>query len=102
MFAVIFSAVLKPEANEEDYGKTIQRMRQLAEQLDGFISMQSVCEGESEITVSYWKSLDAIREWKANPEHQVAQVKGRKRWYKNYEVEIVEVTRSYSFSAENH
>jgi heme-degrading monooxygenase HmoA len=35
------------------------------------------------ITVSYWKSLEAIKSWKENSAHKIAQEKGKQEWYKN-------------------
>ena len=46
------------------------------------------------ITVSYWESEDAIREWKAHAEHRVAQETGKKVWYANYVIRVAKVERA--------
>ena len=46
---------------------------------------------------SYWESLEAIKNWKANMEHLEAQEKGKTTWYKNYKVRIAKVEREYEF-----
>jgi len=49
------------------------------------------------ITVSYWASEDAIRNWKANLDHQLAQKLGKENWYQAYKVRICKVERDYAF-----
>jgi heme-degrading monooxygenase HmoA len=46
-----------------------ERMAELAAQQPGYLGMESAREGLG-ITVSYWESLEAIRNWKQNAEHQ--------------------------------
>jgi heme-degrading monooxygenase HmoA len=50
------------------------------------------------ITVSYWKSLEAIAAWKANAAHLVAQQHGRDTWYEEFKVRICRVERDYAFA----
>jgi heme-degrading monooxygenase HmoA len=47
------------------------------------------------ITVSYWESEDALREWKAHSEHQVAQGTGKRVWYADYVIRVAKVERTY-------
>ncbi len=48
------------------------------------------------ITVSYWASPEAIRNWKDHAEHIAAQTMGIERWYEHYELRVARVERSYS------
>jgi heme-degrading monooxygenase HmoA len=41
--------------------------------------------------------MDAIKNWKENSAHKIAQEKGKTEWYKNYSVRICKVERAYSF-----
>ena len=93
MYAVIFRA----ETNEIDnsYLTTAARMRELAIQHYGCIELTSTTEGTQEITVSYWADLEDIKQWKENPEHKIAQELGRTKWYKWYQVQIVDIVREY-------
>jgi len=97
MYAVIFRA----EINEIDdsYITTAARMRKLAIKDYGCIELTSTTEGTQEITVSYWESLEDIKQWKENPEHKAAQELGRTKWYKWYKVQIVNIVREYKSSA---
>lgn len=93
MYAVIFRA----EINEidESYPKTALRMRELAINKYGCINFTSVIEGNNEISISYWENQEQIMQWKQNDEHIEAQKLGREKWYKSYNVDVVEVLREY-------
>jgi heme-degrading monooxygenase HmoA len=91
-YAVIFTSELSED--KEGYEDTAARMLELATEQAGFLGIESARE-EIGITVSYWKDLDSIRNWKANSEHRIAQEKGRTLWYKNYKTRICLVERDY-------
>lgn len=53
-------------------------MDQLAKDLGGFLGIESVRdEHGTGITVSYWDSLAAIKEWKEHTAHQRVQKRGK-------------------------
>ena len=93
-YAVIFTST-RTEV-EAGYAEMATKMVELAKAQPGFIGMESA-RSEIGITVSYWESLEAIKNWKANMEHAEAQEKGRTTWYKNYKVRIAKVEREYEF-----
>lgn len=93
MYVVIFRAKIR--GLDEDYSVTADRMRELAFEAFGCLDFQSVTEGSSEVTLSYWPSEEAIHAWRMHPEHVAAQKLGRERWYESYSVEIAQVSRSY-------
>jgi heme-degrading monooxygenase HmoA len=93
-YAVIFSS-LKRE-NTDDYGKMANKMEILAHEQIGFLGMESA-RNEIGITVSYWDSLEAIKNWKFNVEHLEAQKLGKILWYKTFKVRICKVERDYDF-----
>lgn len=93
-YAVIFTST-RTEI-EEGYVEMAIRMVELAKQQSGFIGLESA-RNEIGITVSYWESLEAIKDWKENTEHLFAQEKGKSTWYKNYKVRIAKVEREYEF-----
>jgi heme-degrading monooxygenase HmoA len=93
-YAVIFTS-LRTEG-DNGYGEMAERMDKLAAQQPGYLGIESVRAGLG-ITVSYWDSLESIRNWKANLEHQEAQKFGRDRWYSAFRVRIAKVEREYGF-----
>ncbi|WP_317173069.1 antibiotic biosynthesis monooxygenase family protein [Aestuariibaculum marinum] len=49
------------------------------------------------ITVSHWKDLESIRNWKSHVDHQIAQKRGKQEWHKAYKTRIAKVERDYGF-----
>lgn len=93
-YAVIFTSIKKSET--PGYEEMARLMMHLAEQQDGFLGVESARE-EVGITVSYWSSLEAIKIWKENSRHLVAQKLGKEEWYTSYKTRICMVQRDYSF-----
>ena len=94
-YAVIFTSV-RTEGNNTAYNKMAEKMFALAKQQPGFLGMESARK-DLGITVSYWESPEAIKNWKRHTEHLVAQQKGKTEWYKWYKVRICKVEREYGF-----
>jgi len=96
-YAVIFTS--NRTNIDNGYGEMADRMVELGSQRKGFLGIESA-RNEIGITVSYWESLEDIRNWKQNAEHQIAQQTGRKEWYKAYKTRICKVERDYGFEQE--
>ncbi len=94
-YAVIFTS-LRTEG-DNGYAAMAEEMEQLAQQQPGYLGIESA-RNELGITVSYWASLEAIKNWKANLDHLEAQKKGRTTWYSQYKVRICKVEREYEFT----
>lgn len=93
-YAVIFTSVRT--GVEEGYGDMAVEMVALARQQEGFLGVESARNNVG-ITVSYWQSVEAIKNWKANARHLFAQQQGRDKWYLNYKVRICRVEHDYAF-----
>ncbi|QMU65151.1 MAG: antibiotic biosynthesis monooxygenase [Flavobacteriaceae bacterium] len=93
-YAVIFTTLLTDDL--VDYQETAERMEILAKQQKGYLGIESARD-EVGITVSYWKDLDAILQWKTHVEHTEARNRGRAQWYKQYQLRICKVEREYGF-----
>lgn len=93
-YAVIFTS--KRTEIDENYSETATKMVELAQLQDGFLGIESA-RNEIGITVSYWKSLEAIKNWKQNLDHLDAQQLGVSKWYEKYTVRIALVEKEYSF-----
>lgn len=93
-YAVIFTSVLSEKA--KGYDQMAETMETLANKQPGFIGIESVRE-KLGITISYWENLEAIKNWKSNVDHQLAQKLGKEKWYESYKVRICKVEREYEF-----
>jgi heme-degrading monooxygenase HmoA len=91
-YAVIFTS-LRTEG-DNGYADMAAAMEELAKQQPGYLGMESA-RNELGITVSYWESLEAIKNWKQNLDHVTAQKLGREKWYERYKVRVCRVERDY-------
>lgn len=95
-YAVIFTSERTDE--NSGYAAMADKMAAMAQQQPGYLGHESARDGLG-ITVSYWESLEAIRNWKQQAEHLEAQQKGRNVWYSHYKARICLVERDYGFDA---
>lgn len=91
MYAVIFKATIAEF--DDEYFRTAERLKELAFSKFDCQDFVSVTEGDEEIAISYWETLQHIRDWKNDPEHRLAQARGRDKWYKSFSVEICEIVK---------
>lgn len=93
-YAVIFTSQLSSET--EDYEIVADEMVKLAAEQPGFINFESVRnETGFGITISYWESLEAIKQWKEHAAHTIARKRGREQWYEQFHTRICLVEREY-------
>ncbi|WP_178987001.1 antibiotic biosynthesis monooxygenase family protein [Winogradskyella schleiferi] len=96
-YAVIFTSTQATDI--KGYSEMAEKMENLAQQQKGYLGIDSA-RNDVGITISYWESLEAIKNWKANTAHLFAQQKGREQWYNWYNVRICKVEREYEFTLE--
>lgn len=93
-YAVIFTSLRT--GVDEGYSPMADLMVELAQQQEGYLGYESA-RNEIGITISYWQSLNAIKKWKENSEHLLAQKFGKEKWYSHYKTRICLVERDYEF-----
>lgn len=93
-YAVIFTSIRTEGDN--DYTITADKMVELAQLQEGYLGIESA-RNDIGITVSYWKDLEAIKQWKMQLDHTEAREKGRITWYQQFKVRISKVERDYGF-----
>ena len=93
-YAVIFTTTRTQ--GDDGYSAMASKMEELAKLQPGYLGIESARE-KTGITVSYWKDLESIRNWKMNMEHQQAQKQGKEKWYAQYKLRVCLVERDYSW-----
>jgi heme-degrading monooxygenase HmoA len=91
-YAVIFTS-LRTEG-DDGYDAMSARMMDLVADQPGFLGAESARDGVG-ITVSYWRDLASIKQWKAQAEHLQAQALGHQKWYSAFKTRIAKVERDY-------
>ncbi|UOB80607.1 antibiotic biosynthesis monooxygenase [Bacillus sp. ZJS3] len=95
-YAVIFTSNLSNDT--ADYSTVADKMEELAKQQPGFLGVESARDHAGlGITISYWKSLEAIDNWKRNALHKEAKKRGREQWYENFHLRICLVEKEFKF-----
>lgn len=98
-YAVIFSS-RRTDAEPEGYARMAERMAELAAEQPGYLGHETARDADGfGITVSYWDSEEAVRNWKRVAEHREAQRLGRERWYREYRIRVARVDREYGYEA---
>jgi heme-degrading monooxygenase HmoA len=66
--------------------------------MPGFVGYESARGSDRlGITVAYFDSEEAIREFRGYEPHRDAQKRGREEWYETYSIHVGQVSRSYGF-----
>ena len=94
-YAVVFTSIRK-DGDAQNYAEVAGQMAALAAEQPGYLGVESA-RNDIGITVSYWESLEAIRNWKAQEDHLIAQQMGREKWYSAYKTRVCRVERDYGF-----
>ena len=94
-YAVVFTSQRR-EGDGDGYGRTADRMVELAAQQTGYLGVESVRGADGlGITVSYWRDEAAILAWRRHAEHTLARERGRQQWYEHFELRVAKVERAY-------
>jgi len=93
-YAVIFTSIRTDGDN--GYSAMAALMEELARKQPGYLGIESARSGIG-ITVSYWDSEEAIRQWKDNVQHEIAQRRGQETWYSYYHIRVCKVERDYAW-----
>lgn len=97
-YAVVFTSRASGD-DAEGYERMAQRMVELAPEQPGFLGIETVRgEDGTGITVSYWQDRNAIKQWREQSEHRVAQELGKNKWYAAYQLRICKVETAYGTS----
>ncbi|ENW79171.1 hypothetical protein F909_03498 [Acinetobacter sp. ANC 3929] len=94
MYIVIFKATIKQL--DATYSEMAQMLRNKALGTYNCLKFEACSENGFEIALSYWNSLEDIKQWQRDAEHLVAQRLGKEKWYQDFSVEICKVERAYS------
>ena len=100
MIAVIFEFRPNPEQTD-DYFDTAASLRPLLEGRDGFVSIErfeSVTEPGRFLSLSFWRDEEAVKAWRNEEAHRLAQTKGRDGLFLDYRLRVASVSRDYTMA----
>ena len=83
---------------EEGYEQMNELTFKELESIEGYLGYEAFRdENGFGVNVSYWKDMEALKNWRDNTLHQKAQELGKGKWYTNYKLRICTVERDYEF-----
>lgn len=95
--AVIFTA-MRSGNDEPGYQAAAAKMAELASRQPGYLGLESARGADGlGVTVSYWASDDAARQWRDHAEHAAIRERGRAIWYDSYRLHVARIERGYSW-----
>ena len=100
MLIVVFEFTLNKGVGDR-YFELAGMMREEIQNQPGFISIERFRHLDDEdrvVSISTWESEDAIKEWKANLKHRMAQKEGKKLIFKSYRLRVANVIRDYGMA----
>ena len=99
-YVVIFRSTRKLDDGQL-YSLWSEKMENLVKTIDGYEHHFGFRDETTRggVTVSYFKSLEAISQWRQLDEHKVAQQLGRDSFYEEYSIQVSEVLRDYGFKS---
>ena len=100
MIAIIFE-VEPAEGRTDDYLNIAAQMRPLAEETEGFISVerfQSLTNPGKLLSVSFFEDEAAVDRWRQLHKHRKAQAAGRAGIFKDYRLRVAKVLRDYGMT----
>jgi len=97
MIAIIFEVEPK-HGRQAEYLDIAAEMRPLAEQVEGFISVErfeSLTQPGKLLSLSFWEDEAAVERWRKLAAHRAAQAKGRGGLFADYRLRVAHVLRDY-------
>ena len=85
----VFRSRLRPDAEARGYGETAVRMEASARAMPGFIDFKAFTASDGErVSIITFDTLEHQAAWRDDPEHRVAQARGREEFYAEYSVSV--------------
>ncbi len=100
--ACIFRSV-RTDHSSQEYARWSERIDRLVKSMPGYEGHESFREESTGrgVTISYFNDMTALSQWRVHPIHREAQALGRSHFYDEYEIEVVEIVRQYSWRLES-
>jgi heme-degrading monooxygenase HmoA len=94
----VFRSRLRPGV-EVAYREVAAEMSRLVRLTPGFIDEKFYESPDGErVTIARFVDLESEQAWRSNPDHVVAQRRGRDEFYSWYDIAVTEEVRSHTFA----
>ncbi|MEN9679982.1 MAG: hypothetical protein RLZ57_1111 [Actinomycetota bacterium] len=99
-YAVIFASK-RTDSNSDLYYKHNDLLQEKIKNSPGYIKHFGIRHPETRegVTIAYFETLDAIKDWRDDLDHQNAKALAKTHFYESYSVEVVKVERAYGWDS---
>ena len=97
-YAAITTTELMQEYDAEEHRVRGLELLKLARQMPDFLGLEVFFDGNASVALSYWKTLDAIDEWRRHPIHMAAKNKAKAGWFGPCITRIAKIESDYGFN----
>jgi heme-degrading monooxygenase HmoA len=99
MVVILFELKKRPEADVPEYRSMLARMEEIVSAMPGYISSEDFIseDGNRDLSVVKFESLEALEAWRDHPEHLEAQRLARELYFESYHIQVLSTVREYSF-----
>lgn len=92
MYSATF--MVKIAGYDEEFHRLNDHIIRIAEANPGYLGRESWNDGDRNVVILYWRSLEDLRTFGMHPDHLLAKSR-YKEWYEGYKIVIAEVLREY-------
>lgn len=101
MIVTLFRTRLREDADRQEYGATARHLLGIAQEMPGFVSFDTYTSRDGEtLSVVVFASAEALEAWRVQPDHLVAQRRGREEFYDSYSFQVCELGREFGWERE--
>ena len=96
-FQKLFRFELCGNINEESKNE-LEKMKERVKKVDGYLGEEpcrSLFEEDKFVTISYWCDKEALKTWRDDSEHRQTRQIGKDKFFKWYEIQILESQREH-------
>jgi heme-degrading monooxygenase HmoA len=94
----VFRSRLRPEAEQLGYCEEAARMESRARAMPGFVDLKAFTAPDGErVSIITFETREHQDAWRDDPEHVVAQRRGREHYYEEYSISVCEQLSHRSF-----
>lgn len=98
----VFRSRLRPDAETHGYGELAAAMEERARSMPGFVDFKTFVAADGErVSIVVFDSAGHQAAWREDPEHRVAQRRGRESFYDEYLISVCDERRHTSFRRVN-
>ena len=100
MVLVTFKVTVREDIDQDAFHATAGRMMELVSQHPGFRGIEwfgALEDPRTQLALAQFDSHEAVRDWKQNAEHLLAQKRGKEEFFEGYRIQIADIAREYGF-----